>query len=65
MNMQVGQAETRGSRRLYLPTIAIAAAAAWLSWRGWTVPVEQAGRLGRTMLSQLAEPFTSIRTQTR
>jgi sterol desaturase/sphingolipid hydroxylase (fatty acid hydroxylase superfamily) len=25
----------RGSRRIYLPTLVIAAAAAWLSWRGW------------------------------
>ncbi len=31
------------------------------------IPVEQAGRLrlGRTMLAQLAEPFTSIRTESR
>ena len=35
---------------------------------GRPVPVEQAGarlRPGRTMLSQLAEPFTSIKTETR
>ena len=35
---------------------------------GRPIPVEQSGprpRLGRTMLSQLAEPFTSIRTETR
>lgn len=35
---------------------------------GRPVPVEQAGsrpRLGRTMLSQLAEPFTSMKTETR
>jgi sterol desaturase/sphingolipid hydroxylase (fatty acid hydroxylase superfamily) len=34
---------------------------------GRPIPVEQSGRLrlGRTMLSQLAEPFTSIRTDTR
>jgi sterol desaturase/sphingolipid hydroxylase (fatty acid hydroxylase superfamily) len=35
---------------------------------GRPVPVEQAGsrpRLGRTMLSQLAEPFTSIKTEIR
>jgi len=35
---------------------------------GRPVPVEQADsrlRLGRTMLSQLAEPFTSIKTETR
>jgi sterol desaturase/sphingolipid hydroxylase (fatty acid hydroxylase superfamily) len=29
------------------------------------VPVEQAGGLGRTMLTQLAEPFTSIGTESR
>jgi hypothetical protein len=27
---------------------------------GRPIPVEQAGRLGRTMLTQLAEPFVSI-----
>jgi sterol desaturase/sphingolipid hydroxylase (fatty acid hydroxylase superfamily) len=35
---------------------------------GRPIPVEQSGprpRLGRTMLVQLAEPFTSIRTETR
>ncbi len=34
---------------------------------GRPIPVEQSGRLrlGRTMLSQLAEPFTSIRTESR
>ncbi len=35
---------------------------------GRPVPVEQSarrGRLGRTMLSQLAEPFTSTRTEIR
>jgi hypothetical protein len=35
---------------------------------GRPVPVEQSGRrprLGRTMLRQLAEPFTSIRTESR
>jgi sterol desaturase/sphingolipid hydroxylase (fatty acid hydroxylase superfamily) len=31
---------------------------------GRPIPVEQAGRLGRTMLIQLAEPFISIRTET-
>ena len=51
MNMQVGRVWTapapagegqgpaqsqRASRRLYLPTVVIAALAAWLSWRGWT-----------------------------
>jgi hypothetical protein len=30
---------------------------------GRPIPVEQAGRLGRTMLTQLAEPFTSTRTE--
>ena len=46
MNMQVDTVETvpvgadadrRTIRRLYVPTIAIAGLAAWLSWRGWTV----------------------------
>jgi sterol desaturase/sphingolipid hydroxylase (fatty acid hydroxylase superfamily) len=46
MNMQVDTVETapvgadadrRTSRGLYVPTIAIAGLAAWLSWRGWTV----------------------------
>ena len=35
---------------------------------GRPIPVEQAGprpRLGRTMLTQLAEPFISTRTETR
>jgi len=35
---------------------------------GRPVPIEQSGprpRLGRTLLSQLAEPFTSIKTETR
>lgn len=32
---------------------------------GRPVPVEQVGRLGRTMLTQLAEPFTSTRTELR
>jgi hypothetical protein len=35
---------------------------------GRPIPVEQDGprsRLGRTMLIQLAEPFISIRTETR
>jgi sterol desaturase/sphingolipid hydroxylase (fatty acid hydroxylase superfamily) len=32
---------------------------------GRPIPVEQAGRLGRTMLTQLAEPFVSIRTDSR
>lgn len=48
------------------------AAAAWqpapvTGLAGRPIPVEQAGRLrlGRTMLLQLAEPFTSIRTESR
>jgi hypothetical protein len=32
---------------------------------GRPIPVEQGGRLGRTMLTQLAEPFVSIRTESR
>jgi hypothetical protein len=32
----IGRPERRASVRLYLPTIAITAVAAWLSWRGWT-----------------------------
>jgi len=33
-----GEAPARGGgRRLYLPTVVIAALAAWLSWRGWHV----------------------------
>jgi hypothetical protein len=32
---------------------------------GRPISVEQAGRLGRTMLTQLAEPFVSIRTDSR
>jgi sterol desaturase/sphingolipid hydroxylase (fatty acid hydroxylase superfamily) len=44
MTMQVNKVQAgpvpgtgrRAGRRLYLPTIAIAALAAWLSWRGWT-----------------------------
>jgi sterol desaturase/sphingolipid hydroxylase (fatty acid hydroxylase superfamily) len=35
----------RHSRRLYLPTIAIASVAAWLSWRGWDA-------LGRSGVAQ-------------
>ena len=47
MNMQLERVEAdpvragagrRASRGLYLPTIAIAGLATWLSWRGWTVP---------------------------
>ena len=44
MNMQVDRVEAgpvqagagwRASRRVCLPTIAVAGLAAWLSWRGW------------------------------
>jgi len=58
------------SRRAVFPARGRAASAASAvietGLSGRPVPVEQAGRrprLGRTMLSQLAEPFTSIRTQ--
>ena len=31
-----GEISARVSRRLYLPTVAMAGVTAWLSWRGWT-----------------------------
>jgi hypothetical protein len=31
-----GEISARVSRRLYLPTVVMAAITAWLSWRGWT-----------------------------
>ena len=31
-----GESSARVSRRLYLPTVAMAGVTAWLSWRGWT-----------------------------
>lgn len=31
-----GEISARISRRLYLPTVVMAAITAWLSWRGWT-----------------------------
>ena len=57
MTMQADTAESeaeqvpgltrRASRRLYLPTLAIAGLAAWLSWRGWNA-LGQAG-IGRSV----------------
>ena len=48
--MRTGRAIARLARVLYLPTIVIAAIAAWLAWRGW-IAVSQSG-LGQSGLGQ-------------
>jgi sterol desaturase/sphingolipid hydroxylase (fatty acid hydroxylase superfamily) len=55
------------SRRAVFPARAARSAVVETGLAGRPVPVEQSGprRLGRTMLSQLAEPFTSVKTETR
>jgi len=56
------------SRRAVFPARAVRSAVIETGLAGRPVPVEQSGprpRLVRTMLSQLAEPFTSIKTETR
>ena len=56
------------SGRAVFPAQASGPAASTTGLAGRPVPVEQAGRrqrLGRTMLSQLAEPFTTTRTEIR
>ena len=56
------------SRRAVFPGRAVDRAVIETGLAGRPIPVEQAGRrprLVRTMLSQLAEPFTSIRTEAR
>jgi sterol desaturase/sphingolipid hydroxylase (fatty acid hydroxylase superfamily) len=56
------------SRRAVFPVRAADRAVVETGLAGRPVPVEQVGRrprLARTMLSQLAEPFTSIRTESR
>jgi sterol desaturase/sphingolipid hydroxylase (fatty acid hydroxylase superfamily) len=56
------------SRRAVFPGRAADCAIIETGLAGRPIPVEQAGRrprLVRTMLSQLAEPFTSIRTESR
>jgi sterol desaturase/sphingolipid hydroxylase (fatty acid hydroxylase superfamily) len=55
------------SRRAVFPAKNAGQAASVTGLAGRPIPVEQAGRLrlGRTMLIQLAEPFTSIRTESR
>jgi sterol desaturase/sphingolipid hydroxylase (fatty acid hydroxylase superfamily) len=56
------------SRRAVFPARAVRSAVIETGLAGRPVPVEQADprpRLVRTMLSQLAEPFTSVKTETR
>jgi sterol desaturase/sphingolipid hydroxylase (fatty acid hydroxylase superfamily) len=55
------------SRRAVFPVRNAGQAASATGLSGRPIPVEQAGRLrlGRTMLTQLTEPFTSIRTESR
>ena len=55
------------SGRAVFPAKNAGQAASVTGLAGRPIPVEQAGRLrlGRTMLIQLAEPFTSIRTESR
>jgi sterol desaturase/sphingolipid hydroxylase (fatty acid hydroxylase superfamily) len=56
------------SRRAVFPARAVRSALIETGLAGRPVPVEQADprpRLVRTMLSQLAEPFTSVKTETR
>jgi hypothetical protein len=56
------------SRRAVFPGRTAGASFIETGLAGRPVPVEQSGRqarLGRTMLKQLAEPFTSIRTESR
>jgi sterol desaturase/sphingolipid hydroxylase (fatty acid hydroxylase superfamily) len=55
------------SGRAVFPAKNAGQAASATGLAGRPIPVEQAGRLrlGRTMLIQLAEPFTSIRTESR
>lgn len=55
------------TRRAVYPGASAGQPASVTGLAGRPIPVEQAGRLrlGRTMLIQLAEPFTSIRTESR
>ncbi|HUJ05989.1 MAG TPA: sterol desaturase family protein [Streptosporangiaceae bacterium] len=55
------------SRRAVFPSRNVGRAVTPTGLAGRPIPVEQSGRLrlGRTMLVQLVEPFTSIRTESR